>query len=116
MMATSLLCLALVVAREAGGEPVPVQVAVAHVVRNRTVRAGRPVCNVTNIRAQFSSSRKKPDLDLIRRVRDAWRKADVTHGATHFHDPRLVPYWARKMTRTVRIGRLSFYKNKGGKS
>ncbi len=110
MMATSLLCLALVVAREAGGEPAPVQIAVTHVVRNRMTRAGRPVCNVTTIRAQFQRARKKPDIELIRRVRNAWRLADVTHGATHFHDPRLMPYWARKMVRTAKIGRLSFYR------
>jgi len=110
MMATSLLCLALVVAREAGGEPAAVQVAVTHVVRNRTMRAGRPICDVTTIRAQFQRARKKPDIELIRRVRNAWRLADVTHGATHFQDPRQRPYWARKMVRTAKIGRLSFYR------
>jgi spore germination cell wall hydrolase CwlJ-like protein len=110
MMATSLLCLALVVAREAGGEPPNVQRAVTHVVRNRMAHTGKSVCYVTKLRQQFQRARRKPDIALIERVASAWRQADITHGATHFHDPRRKPAWARHMTQTAHLGRLRFYK------
>ena len=35
---------------------------------------------------------------------------DVTDGATHYHNNSVRPYWARDMTRTVRINNHTFYR------
>jgi spore germination cell wall hydrolase CwlJ-like protein len=73
-------------------------------------RTGKPVCYVTTLRQQFQRARRKPDIALIERVAAAWRQPDITHGATHFHDPRRKPAWAKHMTQTAHIGRLRFYR------
>lgn len=41
---------------------------------------------------------------------------DITNGATHFHDYRVNPLWARssKFIKTFKTSKLSFYKKKGG--
>lgn len=110
MMEASILCLSLAVSREAGGEPKPVQVAVVHVIRNRATAKHKPICQVVKEKRQFKLSRQKPNAALIKTARMAWRKKDTTGGATHFHDPRELPFWAKKMKRTAKIGKLRFYR------
>lgn len=110
MMAASLLCLAMAMQREAGGEPPPTQVAVAHVIRNRAKAKHKPICQVVKEKRQFKLARQKPNSELIKTARLAWKKKDTTGGATHFHDPRELPFWAKKMKRTAKIGRLRFYR------
>ena len=105
----AMLCLALVVHREAGGEPTATQKAVTHVIRNRVRQEHKPVCHITRQRAQFSRAKRVP-IATVRRVQSFWTAPDVTRGATHFHDPSVRPRWAKRMTRTVRYGNLIFYR------
>jgi spore germination cell wall hydrolase CwlJ-like protein len=112
VVTAALLCLAMTVQREAGGEPAAVQAAVVHVIRNRSTTRHKPVCRVTRARRQFQSIRRRPRPDIIQTVRRAWWAPDKTHGATHFHDPREYPGWAKKMHKTASIGRLRFYREK----
>ena len=108
-VSAAMLCLALVVHREAGGEPDATQKAVTHVIRNRVKQEHKPVCHITRQRAQFSRAKHVP-VATVRRVQGFWTAPDVTRGATHFHDPSVSPTWARRMTRTVRYGNLIFYR------
>lgn len=108
-VSAAMLCLALVVHREAGGEPEATQKAVTHVIRNRVKQENKPVCHVTRQKAQFSRSRHVP-MATVRRVQSFWTAPDSTRGATHFHDPSVRPPWAKHMHRTARYGKLIFYK------
>lgn len=112
MIAASLLCLALTVQREAGGEPLHVQRAVVHVIRNRTRQQKKPVCRIVRQKRQFQLLKKKPRPEIIRVAIAAWLQPDTTKGATHFHDPREMPGWAKNMTRTALFGKLRFYRVK----
>lgn len=112
MMTASLLCLAMAVQREAGGEPPPVQVAVAHVIRNRAKARHKPVCKIVKEKSQFFLLQKEPRKEVVKLALKAWAQRDTTQGATHFHDPREYPGWAAKMQRTRQIGKLRFYRKK----
>lgn len=45
----------------------------------------------------------------------SFARNDITRGATHFHDYRVNPIWARsaKFVRTLKTSKLSFYKKRG---
>jgi len=122
-------CLAKAIYFESRGEPLKGQVAVAEVILNRRDDDRYPdsICGVVGQGAhrrnacQFSfMCDGKPE-----RVGDdeAWRKAGaiahlliegrprtVTAGATHFHTDYVNPGWARRMTRTARVGAHLFYR------
>ena len=98
--------------REAGGEPKPVQVAVVHTIRNRVRAAKKPICTVVAKKRQFTLLKKRPRPDILKTARMAWNSHDSTGGATHFHDPREYPYWARVMKRTRVVGKLRFYRKR----
>ncbi len=124
-------CLAKAIYFESRGEPLKGQVAVAEVILNRRddPRFPESVCDVVGQGAhrrnacQFSfMCDGKPE-----RIRDAeaWRKAGaiahlliegrprtVTGGATYFHTDYVNPGWARRMTRTTRVGAHLFYRDR----
>ncbi len=104
-----LLCLALTVQQEAGGEPPRTQVAVVHTIRNRSKRHHKSACWVVRQTRQFQHSRHYLQ-NTLKVVRRAWRLPDSVRGATHFHDPSVKPYWAKRFTRVARIGNLIFYR------
>ena len=118
----SAFCLALVVYTEARGEPLDGQLLVAEVVLNRVQMESYPdtVCAVAFEPHQFSGLNTTPDLEDIF-VDPAWQTSinvaiealeDTTlgSGATHFHNNKKTPYWARKMTLLGKYGRHTFYK------
>jgi len=118
----SAFCLALVVYTEARGEPLDGQLLVAEVVLNRVQMESYPdtVCDVAFEPHQFSGLNTTPDLEAVF-VDPAWQTSinvaiealeDTTlgSGATHFHNNKKTPYWARKMTLLGKYGRHTFYK------
>jgi len=111
MISAAILCLALTVQREAGGEPAAAQAAVVHIIRNR-VRATKrkTVCQVVRKPRQFQIA-KRATRRTMKLVLRAWKSRDSTRGATHFHDTRIgPPYWAGK--KTASFGKLRFYRVK----
>ena len=118
----SAFCLALVVYTEARGEPLDGQLLVAEVVINRVQSERYPdtVCAVAFEQHQFSGLNTTPDLEEVF-VDPAWQTSvDIAvealqdtsfgSGATHFHNTKKTPYWARKMTLLGRYGGHIFYK------
>lgn len=127
----SAFCLALVVYTEARGEPLDGQLLVAEVVINRVQSERYPdtVCAVAFEQHQFSGLNVTPDLEEVF-VDPAWQTSvDIAietlaqrsehtalqdtsfgSGATHFHNTKKTPYWARKMTLLGRYGGHIFYK------
>jgi spore germination cell wall hydrolase CwlJ-like protein len=114
------LCTALNVYHEARGSTRRDQISVALVTRNRALHEERSYCSVVWERAQFSWTRYRVRR-LIPRDDVAWDRAltramavvanpsptDITRGARHFYNPRLVrPRWARpgKVVAARRIG------------
>ena len=118
----SAFCLALVVYTEARGEPLDGQLLVAEVVLNRVQSERYPdtVCSVAFEPHQFSGLNVTPDLEAVF-VDPAWQTsvdiavealqdASFGSGATHFHNNKKTPYWARKMTLLGKYGGHTFYK------
>ena len=118
----SAFCLALVVYTEARGEPLDGQLLVAEVVLNRVQMESYPdtVCAVAFEPHQFSGLNVTPDLEAVF-VDPAWQTSvDIAvealqdtsfgSGATHFHNNKKTPYWARKMTLLGKYGGHIFYK------
>lgn len=116
-------CLALTIYHESRGLNERGRMAVAHVVMNRMETSNRTVCAVVYERRrgqapQFSWIIRR---DTRPREPDAWRDArqmasmmlvnrpvDITRGATHFYNPRMVrPDWARNRP-VVQIGAHNF--------
>jgi len=127
-------CLAQAVYFEARGEPFEGQLAVANVVLNRVKNPRYPadVCGVIfqgeskRHRCQFSfACDGKPDRPA--KTNDtAWRRAvdlarlmnagsmrDLTDQSTHYHATSVSPTWAKRLKKTVRIGRHQFYRVAG---
>lgn len=126
----SVFCLALVVYTEARGEPLDGQLLVAEVVLNRVQmeQYTDDVCAVAFEPHQFSGLKRTPDLETIL-VDPAWETSvDITvealaqrsehtalqgstlgSGATHYHNTKVTPYWANKLTRVGKYGKHIFY-------
>ncbi|MCC6305408.1 MAG: cell wall hydrolase [Rhodobacteraceae bacterium] len=122
-------CLARAIYHEARGETVEGQFAVAEVILNRVDAPDFPdtICAVvfqgsSRARAcQFSfACDGRPDTMHNPRARDIARKIArlmidgaprrLTQGATHFHNRRVRPRWARVFDFTVEIGAHVFYR------
>ena len=132
-------CLADNIYHEARGESLQGQLAVTHVVFNRTHSAKFPTsyCEVVHDadtwmghpirnRCQFSwycdgKSDLPRDLDAykeaIETAKTAWyvyymNEIDMSNGADHYHAKSVMPYWSKEMTPTETIGNHLFYKSK----
>ena len=55
-------------------------------------------------KVQYEESKRIAILAILHRDRD------ITGGATHYHATYVTPYWAKKLTKTVRIGQHIFYR------
>lgn len=114
-------CVALAIYWEARGKSPAAQIAVAHVVRNRTRSDLWPQ---TPCAVVFQRDRRRCQFDFAcqrRRVTDmaAWREArdmaalaervpDLTGGATYFHGSYVQPNW-RHLRRVARLDGNVFY-------
>ena len=120
LQVSDLRCLALNVYYEARGTSYRNQLAVAFVVRNRQEISKQTVCQVVYAPGQFTWTgyRMAPP-----REPESWHTAqtvalvvlrggieDITNGATHFHESRIRPTWARSATTTARIGAHTFHR------
>lgn len=129
----AITCLALNVFKEARGEPVQGQHAVALVTLNRVYRAGltKDICEVVFEPKQFSWTitdtrdgvllpGKHPDRTsrewkrAEQSAREALYMQDFTGGATHYHGVKVKPYWRKSMERVGRWGNHYFYRSKDG--
>jgi N-acetylmuramoyl-L-alanine amidase len=132
-------CLATNIYHEARNETYEGQLAVTHVVFNRTHSNKFPstYCDVIYqgvhwqghpIRNQCQFSWYCDGLSDTPRDMRAWRKSvqaardawtsyymsgvDVTNGADHYHANYVMPYWSKEMMPTNTIGNHIFYKAK----
>ncbi len=115
---SQLRCLATAIYFEARSEPVEGQLAVAQVIRNRTLSGRFPssICGVVYQPSQFTFSRRRsPDnqAQWMRAVKvaaiamaDGWRQ--IVPDALYFHAARVSPGWG--MRRIARIGNNIFYR------
>lgn len=120
-LSPELRCLATAVYFESRGEPLEGQLAVAQVIRNRTVAGDWPhkICGVVYQPKQFSftsdSHPDQPSRQSLWRIAQAialiaatdnW--ADLVQNATHFHATRVSPRWAN-LRKVSTIGNHVFY-------
>lgn len=120
-------CLADVLYFESRGESVAGQAAVAEVVLNRVESSKFPnsICDVVHQSnsngCQFSwtcdgKTDKIRNQDAYAQVAKVARALmdgaprNLTDGATYFHTPAVRPAWARKFTRTAKVGSHIFYR------
>lgn len=107
-------CLAEVVYHEARGESLRAQRGVAAVVMARVKATGQPPCVVAARPKQFSGmGRPMHEVAAAELAGEiafaAYTGASAPFEATHFHDASVRPYWAKKMVRVARVGKLLFY-------
>ena len=115
---------------EARGESRKGQIAVVHVIFNRSADSRRRwpkgIASVCLQKKQFSCwnqndpNRAKierltpanPDYrSILETVLAALRTTDPTDGANHYYARSIpIPYWAKRMIKTARIGNHLFYK------
>ena len=97
----------------------------AEVILNRVDHPAFPnsVCGVVNQRGQFSykggSLRMRERAAAMRAEKIALEALSgaprsLTGGATYFHTTYVKPSWAKRFTRTTRIGSHIFYRRGGG--
>lgn len=117
-------CVAAAMWHEARGESIENRVAVAAVVRNRSIRDRVSYCSVVTAPKQFSwytPSRLQQKLPrqyiaVATKLVRLWSigvALDPTNGATHFHSSRVAPSWAKRMAMKKRIGQMRFFAEKG---
>ncbi len=133
-MDDAITCLARTIYWEARGTNKTVMHAVANVVMNRLGHEGFPdtICGVVKQgsekgECQFSwwcdgrpdsAQEKKPyetAKEIARRALNRQLK-DLTGGALYFHSRGVTPAWSKKFIRTVKIGKIVFYKPVAGKA
>jgi spore germination cell wall hydrolase CwlJ-like protein len=121
------LLAAICVWREARGEPYPTKLAIARVIRNRAKRSGTPMDVVVLKPKQFTSfnpsdpnATKLPNrsnaagwnafIESCKAVEESVA-VDPVGGATHYFDDSIpTPSWAKAMTQTAKLGRVTFFK------
>lgn len=133
---SELKCLATAIYFEARGEPEEGQIAVAQVVLNRLKNPTYPntICGVVfqnksrRNRCQFSfacdgKSDRVTDSTSWREAQELAKRAveeqaatfiSEVGSATHYHATYVRPRWARRMTKTDKIGRHIFYNTRNG--
>lgn len=123
MIFETIFWLTLNLYHEARGEPPEVQMAVAHVTMNRALDRKKTVSDVVKEPYQFSWTttklKQKPwvtDSETFLRcgiiALTAIIMPDITKGSTYYHERKVEPYWAKKMTKTKTTEKFYFYKEK----
>lgn len=104
---------------EAIGEGYDGMYAVASVYRNRQkagLSRGCVACELEDLNEFVNKQPKRYHKVAQGIVWDVfmWRKKDITGGATHYENIEQygIPYWAKDMEITVKIGNHTFYKAK----
>ena len=100
---------------EAAGEGLRGQIAVAEVLRNRDWNT-RGFCGLRRRNLRSFLRREAFQRSTARRaVRIALSGSNLSRGATHYENARRfgTPRWAARMTVTTRIGRHTFYADRG---
>lgn len=124
----TLACLALNIFKEARGESLVGQQAVALVALNRANAEKKDTCEVVFAKSQFSwtetdtkdgvlfrsiPNKKSPEWNLaVETARHAFTLKDFTGGATHFHATRSDPKWASELIYVGTWGSHRFYRGK----
>lgn len=122
-LATDAEIVAATIILEAGGEYAPnAMQAVNEVIQNRSMKRRIAPSEVCLQRLQFSCWNNKPKrAELLAKAQRHPRYSQAlqialsaptnyTNGADHYHADYCMPYWAKSMTVTVKIGRHIFYK------
>ncbi|HXJ03108.1 MAG TPA: cell wall hydrolase [Micropepsaceae bacterium] len=123
-------CMAQALYYEARSEGERGQEAVAEVILHRLRDSHRSdsICGVVYEPHQFSflddgSMRKTREPEawtaanrLAARILDGEVVTSITHRATHYHEVRVRPPWAKTLLKTVRIGKHVFYRPRPPKS
>ena len=116
MLTSTVLCLALIIHNEAGGEKELGKVAVAKVVLNRA-KSHKNTCKVIYEKHQFYTKPIKSKGEHWEKSKQLAKKVlsghfkDPTNGATHFHNGTVKPKWAKMKRKTAKIGKHYFYKS-----
>ena len=129
MSIVAVTCLTMNIYMESRSESYEGQNAVAQVTVRRADYSSRRVCAAVMRRAQFSwtagtdgNARGNWDDEAWRRAQSVarqtllWAKLrhypDYSAGATHYATKDTVPYWAKNMVVTARIGNHIFYQSR----
>ena len=124
-----LSCLALNIYKEARGEDIMGQYAVALVTLNRAREKDGDICRIVFTSKQFSwtetdsvngvlrddkmpSKESKEWKQAIYVAQTSFAKKDFTNGATHFHSIKIHPYWVTQMNFHGKFGSHYFYKSR----
>lgn len=102
-----------IVLTEAAGEPFECQVGVAEVLRNRSWNhRGFAGIRRKDLRQFLSRQPTWVHAQVKKALRAAQQGSDLTRQATHFENVEAfgLPRWARRMERTARLGRLTFFR------
>lgn len=106
-----LVCMATNLYREARGEPLQGQVAVAQVVLNRAEKWNKTVCEIIYQKNQFSWTNVYKDvkytLNEMNIVIEAYSAPRVK--AMFYHANYVKPYWRKRLQREMTIGNHTFY-------
>lgn len=115
---------AAVIIHEAGGEGEVGMQAVANAIANRT-RPNKDAYAVVTRPKQFECITGKNHEAFVAKAKlhPRWPIAlkftkeirnrtlvDITDGATHFHNPSMTPWWAKKLAFKKKIGNHFFYR------
>lgn len=115
------LCLALNAYHEGRNSSMYDQIAITHVVLNRSAQVAKRPCEIVWAKRQFSWTHDgKSDMPY---EFEAWTRAlhvaestvdgfaiDVTQGANHYHATYVKPYWSKAGYDKIEIGKHVFMK------
>lgn len=109
-------CLAWVVHDEARGEPLKGARAVLDVVQKRMDDSGKSACEVVAEKGQFSGyskkALKKVPEEAYERLELVLRMKPVCKDCKYFHATYVLPAWATKLKRAVKVRKHIFYKER----
>ena len=118
---------AAVLVMEAGGEGEKGLRAVMEVIQNRARERHDTRFDVIRAKKQFEVLNARTVKDLIDEAKQhkLWKMAltialqgtqtNLTHGADHYHERTITPYWADPTKRTGMVGKHVFYRLKSGR-
>lgn len=120
---SEITCVTDTLYREAGNEPISGQMAVVHIIMNRSYDRKKSLCSITSEKGQFSTVRLTKVNDLAyNRCRqiaknvllDPLKFPDNTHHSLYFHADYISfpSTWNRKIVIKIHIGHHIFYGNR----